>query len=132
VFLSEDDLFVLADALIMKADEFVAAYCRWIPSEDGYNEELSLKEIPTGSDNFDCVFWKDGCSVYDSRPIQCRNFPFWDFVLKDEGAWNRTAAGCPGMGKGELHPFSEIQARLNERREHPVIKRIKTWTSNSS
>ncbi|MDR1466550.1 MAG: YkgJ family cysteine cluster protein [Treponema sp.] len=124
VFLSETDLSVLVVVFNMSVEEFTATHCRWVPSEDGYGEKLSLKEIPRGGGNFDCIFWKDGCSVYKSRPLQCRTFPFWDFVLEDEEAWNRTAAQCPGMGKGELHSFSEIQTYLKERRNHPIIKRI--------
>jgi Fe-S-cluster containining protein len=125
VFLSEDDISALASTLNMRVEEFTAVYCRWVPSEYGYGEKLSLKEIPRGRDNFDCVFWKDGCSVYESRPLQCKAFPFWDSVVADEESWNRMAVQCPGIGKGELHPFSEIQAYLKEELDHPIIKRIK-------
>jgi Fe-S-cluster containining protein len=126
VFLAEDDLSILVGAFGMRVEEFVAAYCRWVPSQDGYSEKLSLKEIPRGGGNFDCIFWKDGCSVYESRPLQCKTFPFWDFVLEDEESWNRTATQCPGMGKGDLHPFSEIQTYLKEWQTYPIIRRTKS------
>ncbi|MDR0644266.1 MAG: YkgJ family cysteine cluster protein [Treponema sp.] len=125
VFLSEDDLSVLARTHGISVEEFTTLFCRWVPSENGLDENLSLKEIPLGGGEFDCVFWKEGCSVYESRPVQCRVFPFWDFILKDEKSWNRAAAECPGLGKGELHPFDEIQAYLEELRIHPPIRRIK-------
>jgi Fe-S-cluster containining protein len=123
VFLSGNDLSVLASAFNMSAKEFTAVYCRWVPSGNRYSENLSLKEIPLGIDNFDCIFWKGGCSVYESRPLQCKTFPFWDFVLADEGSWNTAATQCPGMGQGKLYPLSAIQAYLKEQYDHPIIKR---------
>jgi Fe-S-cluster containining protein len=121
VFLSEKDVHLLADALKMKYNEFIEVYCRWIPYGDGV-EKLSLKELS----NYDCIFWKNGgCSVYESRPLQCRTFPFWQSVLNSEAAWNGTKETCPGMGQGTLHSKDEIISRLLARESEPIIERIK-------
>lgn len=119
VFLSEKDVNLLADALEMIYDEFVQVYCRWIPFGDRM-EKLSLRE----QSNYDCIFWKNGgCTVYSSRPLQCRTFPFWQSVLNSEAAWNGTKEDCPGMGQGLFHSKDEIKALLVKRESEPVLER---------
>lgn len=73
------------------------------------SEGRSLNENRTAH-GYDCVFLtrdeetgKTGCSVYGSRPEQCRTWPFWDSNLRGKRAWERASAGCPGMDQGELH-----------------------------
>ncbi len=119
VFLSRPDADALASCLQMDYSSFVAAYCRWIPSGGGV-ELLSLRE----RSNYDCVFWGEGgCSVYGARPLQCRTFPFWDSVVENPDAWAATAAGCPGMNRGELHGADEIERALDLRDADPVVSR---------
>ncbi|MDR2900773.1 MAG: YkgJ family cysteine cluster protein [Treponema sp.] len=121
VFLSEKDINLLADALKMTYTNFIEVYCRWIPFGDGI-EKLSLRELS----NYDCIFWKNGCTVYSSRPLQCRTFPFWQSILDSEAAWNGTAETCPGMGQGTLHSKEEILTRLLERESEPIVERKKS------
>lgn len=75
----------------------------------------SLTENKTGY-GYDCVFLtrdektgKTGCSVYKSRPEQCRTWPFWDSNLTSKRAWASASKGCPGMDSGELHPPKHIR-----------------------
>jgi len=60
--------------------------------------------------NFDCVFWsaRDGCTVYALRPRQCRTWPFWRRNLASPTHWAEAARGCPGLGRGALHPAETI------------------------
>ena len=63
-------------------------------------------------DNGDCVFFDPesrGCRVYTHRPKQCRTWPFWDSNLRSPEAWQETCRICPGSGKGQLVPLSEIE-----------------------
>lgn len=73
-------------------------------------QRRSLKERANG----DCVFFDRtrGCTVYAVRPRQCRTWPFWEGNVATPEAWERTRAGCPGAGRGELIPASEITRRL--------------------
>ncbi|MDR3191650.1 MAG: YkgJ family cysteine cluster protein [Treponema sp.] len=121
VFLSERDLDLLAAEQKMPRRDFIKTYCRWV-RPDGGKEYLSLKEKA----GYDCVFWNDGCVVYRSRPLQCRNFPFWDSVLSSRGSWDAAKAACPGMGKGKFHSLAQIEACLKTRLAEPVIIRDKT------
>jgi Fe-S-cluster containining protein len=118
VFLSDKDVDRLAAGQNMAKDAFIKTYCRWVAFGGGL-EYLSLKE-KTG---YDCIFWQKGCSVYTSRPLQCRNFPFWDSIMASPEAWNSAKSGCPGMGKGELHTMARIEACLEERLAEPVLTR---------
>ena len=116
VFLSEKDVSLLGTALNLQAGEFIRTYCRWVPS--GNNTwQLSLRE----KSNLDCVFWKDGCSVYEKRPLQCRAFPFWHSVINSGTSWEATARDCPGIGKGVLHSPESIEYWLALRGKEPII-----------
>ncbi|MDR3139633.1 MAG: YkgJ family cysteine cluster protein [Treponema sp.] len=117
VFLTEKDVAILAAALKMSYNDFIKAFCRWVPAAGG-QECLSLKE----KSNYDCVFWNQGCSVYDARPLQCRVFPFWPSMLESAGIWEN--ADCPGMGKGVLHSMADIESHLKEQAGEPVISKI--------
>jgi len=122
VFLSERDRDGLSRAVGLGWEEFEAVYCRWVRVETGGAfslEQLSLKEKP----NNDCVFWNNGCTVYESRPLQCRSFPFWELIVADADMWERCAEDCPGMGKGVLHAFEEIEGFLEQGKAQVFIER---------
>ena len=122
VFLSRKDTSLLAAALNMKYNEFLDAYCRWVPVGEG-KKHLSLNEKP----NYDCIFWgsgqSDGCLVYENRPLQCRLFPFWPSVLCSENSWQMTARDCPGMDQGMIHSHTSIKKMLAMRKMEPIISR---------
>jgi Fe-S-cluster containining protein len=118
VFLSQNDLELLAEALNMKYTGVMQKYCRWVPAPGG-GKQLSLKEKP----GYDCILWQDGCTVYRHRPLQCRTFPFWHSTLGSPEAWNNLTFSCPGVGKGTLHGRDSIQSCLDQRIAEPVITR---------
>ena len=126
VFLSGKDVSLLGEALSMAKKEFIETYCRWIPSGNGVYQ-LSLKE----KSNYDCIFWmpdkdpslKGGCSVYNSRPLQCRAFPFWSSVVCNKKSWEMTARDCPGINHGVLHSRDSIEKWLALRKTEPIITR---------
>jgi Fe-S-cluster containining protein len=116
VFLSRNDAEVLAEKLKMEYTAFVETFCRWVPASEGALQ-LSLKEKA----NFDCVFWDEGCTVYDCRPLQCRSFPFWESIMRSEMVWK--GLDCPGKDRGTFHGPDEIERYLEKRRKEPIIKR---------
>jgi Fe-S-cluster containining protein len=109
---------MLVPALKMKEGEFIRRYCRWAPDGEG-RERLSLKEKA----NYDCIFWSNGCSFYEARPLQCRTYPFWPSMLSSRKIWD--AMSCPGMGRGTLHSREEIDALLALQNAEPVIERAR-------
>jgi Fe-S-cluster containining protein len=67
-------------------------------------------------DQPDCPFLNEGlCEVYDSRPIQCRTFPFWKENLKSRRTWIKLCEFCPGIDIGPLHDAKAIATELNKR-----------------
>ena len=103
VFLPLQDRLRLAAFLGVAPSVLVSRYCVRI---DGRHY---LMDAP-GSQA--CAFLgPDGCTVYEARPTQCRTWPFWLENMSEE-AWARTAAFCPGIGRGRLWTASEIAAQL--------------------
>jgi Fe-S-cluster containining protein len=109
---------MLVSALKMSYTEFIQRYCRWTPNAGGV-EQLSLREKA----NYDCIFWLNGCAVYEARPLQCRAYPFWPSTLASRNAWE--AASCAGMGTGTLYSREEIEALLARQRAQPIIERTR-------
>ena len=46
-----------------------------------------------------CIYLSEDkkCSVYESRPAQCKSYPFWPENLRSERSWKRTIEECPGL-----------------------------------
>ncbi|MCL2765485.1 MAG: YkgJ family cysteine cluster protein [Treponema sp.] len=119
VFLSENDMNSLASALKIDTNVLLNLYCRWVTDFRG-EEVLSLKE----KSNKDCILWGVcGCTVYDSRPLQCVTFPFWESIVSSCENWELAASGCPGINQGKLHTKNEINENMKMRDQQPIIKR---------
>jgi len=74
----------------------------------------------------DCIFLQNSgsqrkCMIYPVRPSQCRIWPFWPSNLANPAAWNETAQKCPGINRGRLYNYEEIEK----------IKREKKWWQKS-
>ena len=65
--------------------------------------------------NGDCVFWDQGCTVYEARPRQCRTFPFWPENLESPEAWSALKVFCHGIDSERLYPIEEIRSVLRGR-----------------
>lgn len=104
VYLSRRDLMTLCGHFKMSVGDFVAKYCRWADYYYG-TQVLALLE----KKNYDCILWENGCSAYEARPIQCSTYPFWSWMIADKATWDECAAECPGMNKGRIWPYEEIE-----------------------
>ena len=117
VFLSFADLEALRSAMGMGRADFLRTYCRRVSF--GITQRVSLREKP----NLDCIFWENGgCSVYESRPLQCRSFPFWSACVSSPEQWETHAEQCPGIGKGTLHSRRTIDGWLDKRRSEGFLE----------
>jgi Fe-S-cluster containining protein len=79
--------------LNLEAELFVKKYCRWV--DQGGDPILSLVE----KSNFDCIFWDQGCTIYQARPDQCRSYPFL--------AGTSQQSGRLGLGKALLSRYRD-------------------------
>ncbi len=87
-----------------QVDDFERKFVRQV------GDRKSLVEYPDG----DCIFLDPqnrGCTVYGSRPIQCRTWPFWDSNLKSPSSWSKAAKNCPGCNQGKLHSLVQIETQ---------------------
>lgn len=104
VWVTEPELQEIADHLDKPVGEIRLFHTRQVRGR------LSLTEYQNG----DCTFFdaeKRHCTVYESRPIQCRTWPFWRSNLESEESWKRVCDECPGAGEGQFFSLEEVQAR---------------------
>jgi hypothetical protein len=77
-------------------EEFKRRYTRIVEGQ------LCLVDLPGSAD---CVFLKEKrCSVYESRPVQCRTFPWWLHNLQTPKQWKEAAKDCEGIN----HPDAPL------------------------
>lgn len=118
VYLSRRDLDLLLGFLKIGVSEFVEKYCRWADYYEG-KTVLALFE----KKNCDCVLWNNGCSAYEARPVQCRTYPFWSWIVADRETWDDCAKDCPGMNKGKVWDAEFISACAEEyKNNEPLTK----------
>jgi Fe-S-cluster containining protein len=107
VYLTEADLARIAQFVGMKPAEFERVYV--------YRTKRLLRlRMPRHTQ---CHFLREnGCSIHPVKPTQCRIFPFWPELVDDKREWRKTAAWCPGIGKGELVQIDTARAGAVEMR----------------
>jgi len=116
VWLSEPELERLRTHLGLEWAVFISRYTKVVR---GFGPpRISLIE----KQGFDCIFFDYGadpvgsdkiCTVYDTRPYQCRSYPFWKKNLVYRSDWDRTAQFCPGLNKGRTYSPEEIEEFLS-------------------
>lgn len=73
IFFTEREGEAISEQLGIAFEEFLERFCVAV------DRRYSIKEVKV-DDNYNCIFLKDGlCSIYESRPEQCRTFPFWSY-----------------------------------------------------
>ena len=117
IWISRPEIKMLAERLGLSTSELRKKYLK------RFGFRLSIKENP---ESMNCIFLAQlpgfkGCAIYDIRPMQCRNWPFWPRNLDSPDGWNIAAAKCLGINKGRLYTFNEIQK----------IQKHKRWWNNN-
>jgi len=91
IWINKQEVEKLALHLNITLDELREKYIE----KRGY--KYSIKEVQLSYDNYACVFFnleKKQCSIYESRPIQCRTFPFWDYFKQNK---EEVIKECPAI-----------------------------------
>ena len=119
VYLSDIDLNRFSKYFKISIKKFKEKYCQ---ITDGFIHLSEKYEL-----NGNCIFLKDRkCSVYNSRPTQCRTWPFWNENMNAK-VWNEDIAiNCPGIGKGKLIKSKTIERFLKEdlKNEDSILKKF--------
>ena len=105
VYLTADDLSALARALGLSVGQARERYT--------FRDENGWTELDFSGGR--CVML-DGdtnlCTVYESRPTQCRTVPFWPEMIR-RGAWTQEARRiCEGVGNGRVVAPDVVAARI--------------------
>jgi len=113
IWVTKQEVKIISDFLKMSERTFRRKFTKRVGLRTTIIEDAKTR---------DCIFLegKDGkkrCSIYPVRPNQCRKWPFWQQNLKSPDTWNRAAQKCPGINKGRLYTFDEIEK----------IKNSKSW-----
>ena len=119
VYLSDIDLKRFSKYFKISIKEFKEKYCQ---ITDGFIHLSEKYKI-----NGNCIFLKDKkCTVYNSRPTQCRTWPFWNENMNSK-IWNEDIAiNCPGIGKGKLIKSKAIERFLKDdlKTEDSILKKF--------
>lgn len=113
VFLTEDDFYNITNFLSIDKKEFLNNFCRGIYRD--LTEVVALKE----KDNYDCIFWENGCKIYSVRPIQCKTYPFWSYVVDSDENFTFEKTRCKGIG---LEDSLKLEEKLEYYLQHKNIK----------
>jgi Fe-S-cluster containining protein len=108
VYLTEEDIQRVADFLGLSCADFERKHVYRTKNV----RRLRTPQIGR------CTFLRDGgCSIHPAKPTQCRLFPFWPELVESARAWHKTAAWCPGIGKGDLVQIETAKDLSREMRE---------------
>lgn len=92
VFLSKYDIDNISSFLGLDVGQFVKLYTR----KTVYGKKVSLVNLKIKGE-LRCVFLDkfNRCEIYEVRPNQCREFPFWKSLKNKNGT--QLAKLCPGI-----------------------------------
>jgi Fe-S-cluster containining protein len=124
IWVTKAEIEFIAEFLKISVEQVRQKYLKRIGLRTSIIEHATTK---------DCIFLQNisgqkKCVIYSVRPSQCRNWPFWSENLTSPNAWNEAARKCPGINRGRLYSYDEIQK---------IRKNQKWWqdaerTANSS
>jgi Fe-S-cluster containining protein len=106
IWLTRKEIGFLAEYFKISEAEVEKKYLRLVGKRWSIRENSRTK---------DCLFLVPfegarGCAIYPVRPNQCRTWPFWSSNLECPDDWNWAADTCPGINRGKLYTFEEIEA----------------------
>ena len=112
IWVSGPEIERIADFLKMSGSELRRRFLRRVGLRTSVVEHCETK---------DCIFLQENgglkrCLIYEVRPAQCRNWPFWPGNLTTPDDWNRVAQKCRGVNRGRLYGYEDIQKIKNHRR----------------
>lgn len=111
VFVNQQEMEAIAARMSLSLAEFERKYIRHYASG-----KRSIKEHRNG----DCLLLNEngkGCSVYEDRPSQCREYPFWPELLATPADWLKETQRCPGLNEGVLYEGPQIVEMVRKQEE---------------
>ena len=105
IWVTKKEIKLIADFLKITESQFRDEYIKRIGWRTTIVEQPATK---------DCIFLRktDGqkkCVIYPVRPNQCITWPFWTTNLTNPKAWNKANQKCPGINRGKLYSFEQVE-----------------------
>jgi len=105
IWITKPEIELAAEFLKITPEEFRKTYTKRAGLRTTIIEQRTTK---------DCIFLREvkgkkQCMIYSVRPNQCRTWPFWANNLTSPNTWNETLQKCPGINRGKLYNFEEIE-----------------------
>ena len=112
IWVSRPEIRLIADFLKMPVKELKQKFMRRV------GLRMTIVEDPH---TLDCVFLQQtkqgrGCAIYEVRPAQCRNWPFWEHNLVSPDTWNSTGRKCPGINRGRFYSPEQIRDKKKNKK----------------
>ena len=125
MYVNEAEIAALTNYLNQDLHSFKRNYINQIESSTEPGTFTNILKKSGNSTKDKCVFLddKDQCSVYESRPLQCRTYPFWSQNLVGESEWKSEAEKCEGI---HIDTLSNTNANNNDYiiKDDTVIKNM--------
>lgn len=109
IWITPEELTSMAAFLQISEKEFKIKYTRQ------RDNRISLTEKKNAFGEYDCIFLKEKkCQIYQTRPKQCRTYPWWKEHLTSPESWELAAQECEGINnEAPLKPYVEIKNILS-------------------
>tara|TARA_B100000686_G_C16606757_1_gene871609 strand:+ start:266 stop:685 length:420 start_codon:yes stop_codon:yes gene_type:complete len=110
---SKPGVVFMTPAEATQAANYIDVPLSWFKKEFlSLQGDLYLIEV---KDDKPCPFLTDeGCAIHETKPSQCRTYPFWQENMESKNHWELTSVFCPGIGKGPKITKKEITKCLEE------------------
>jgi Fe-S-cluster containining protein len=85
--LMKGDIGLFISGLLSDENTYTIREGELIRSKDGnlYESFMELIKIREKNNSTTCIFYDKGCTIYDNRPAQCREFNCWEIHQIEEG-----------------------------------------------
>ena len=112
IWVTRSEIQIIADFLKISTGQLRQKFMKRV------GLRITIIEHPTTKD---CMFLQESvsqktCTIYPIRPSQCRSWPFWSSNLASPDSWNKVAQKCPGINRGKLYSFEEIEKIKSEKK----------------
>ena len=121
VFLKPMDAEILAKHHSMSVEEWLERDC---------DRTIDGRFILKSDDVTDICIYLEGdkkCSVYESRPSQCKAYPFWSENLRSDKSWNNTISFCPGINADDAIKVDGNTIRLKVIDDREALRGFRSW-----
>lgn len=102
--LMKEDIALFLSGILSDENTYTIREGEIVRSVDGsqYESFLELIKIREGDSSSACIFYDNGCTIYERRPLQCRLYNCWEIQEIEEGLEQKGLKRIDIFGSVEL------------------------------